>query len=80
MPLYSVTAGELGTDIESVEASVGKILELATRWKAVLLLDEADVFLEERSSHEIERKKLVSGKYFCRRRPTSCPSWLSSFF
>jgi hypothetical protein len=27
-----------------------------------LLLDEADVFLEQRSNHEVERNKLVSSK------------------
>ena len=33
---------------------------MCTRWNAILLLDEADVFLEERSLHELERNKLVS--------------------
>jgi hypothetical protein len=61
-PLYSVTAGELGSDIESLEATLMKVLELAARWNAVLLLDEADVFLEQRSNHEVERNKLVSSK------------------
>ncbi|RYP40755.1 hypothetical protein DL767_001473 [Monosporascus sp. MG133] len=59
-PLYSVTAGELGSGIGEIERALGRILELAERWKAVLLLDEADVFLEQRSNHEIERNKLVS--------------------
>ena len=31
----------------------------ASRWKAVLLLDEADVLLEQRSSHDIHRNALV---------------------
>ena len=33
---------------------------MCTKWNAILLLDEADVFLEERSLHELERNKLVS--------------------
>ncbi|GAW12968.1 hypothetical protein ANO14919_023430 [Xylariales sp. No.14919] len=59
-PLYSVTAGELGSDISEVESSLRKILDLAARWNAVLLLDEADVYLAERTTHDIERNKLVS--------------------
>ncbi|PMD19490.1 P-loop containing nucleoside triphosphate hydrolase protein [Hyaloscypha hepaticicola] len=59
-PLYMVTAGELGSKVDDVEQALGKVLELAARWNAVLLLDEADVFMEQRSNHEIERNKLVS--------------------
>ena len=33
---------------------------MVARWEAVLLLDEADVFLEARSTHDLERNKLVS--------------------
>ena len=57
-----VTAGELGSKVDDVEQALGKVLELAARWNAVLLLDEADVFMEQRSNHEIERNKLVSSK------------------
>ncbi len=69
IPLYSVTAGELGTQIYHVEESLGNVLELATRWNAVLLLDEADVFLAQRANNEIERNKLVSGKARTKRLP-----------
>ncbi|KAI0491038.1 P-loop containing nucleoside triphosphate hydrolase protein [Xylaria cf. heliscus] len=60
VPLYSVTAGELGSEIREVEKSLGKILDLAARWNAVLLLDEADVYLASRTTHDIERNRLVS--------------------
>lgn len=33
---------------------------MASTWKAVLLIDEADVFLERRSLHDMERNSLVS--------------------
>ncbi|KAF1916441.1 hypothetical protein BDU57DRAFT_587443 [Ampelomyces quisqualis] len=36
------------------------ILELCSRWNAILLLDDADVFLETRSLHDLQRNKLVS--------------------
>ena len=33
---------------------------MAHQWKALLLLDEADVFLEQRSTQDIQRNSLVS--------------------
>ncbi|KAK6522207.1 hypothetical protein TWF281_002773 [Arthrobotrys megalospora] len=59
-PLYTVSAGSLGTDAITVERNLERILQLCTVWKAVLLLDEADVYLEQRSLHDINRNALVS--------------------
>lgn len=60
VPLYMMSAGDLGLDPRHVESKLQGILDMCTRWNAILLLDEADVFLEERSLHELERNKLVS--------------------
>lgn len=60
VPLYCMAAGDLGLDPRTVESSLREILEMCTKWNAILLLDEADVFLEQRSLHELERNKLVS--------------------
>lgn len=59
-PLYSVSAGELGVDPKSVDENLTKVLELSHRWNAVLLLDEADVFLQRRDAHDVNRNALVS--------------------
>lgn len=59
-PLYMVSAGELGTDSRSLEGELNKILDIAHSWGAVLLLDEADVFLEKRTIQDIHRNALVS--------------------
>lgn len=59
-PLYAMSAGELGNDAGDVECSLQRVLELSTKWGAVLLIDECDVFLERRSTHDLERNKLVS--------------------
>lgn len=59
-PLYMVSAGELGTNSQSLETELTKILDIAHSWGAVLLLDEADVFLEKRTIHDIHRNALVS--------------------
>lgn len=55
-----MSAGDLGSDSRHVESKFQGILDMCTRWNAILLLDEADVFLEARSLHEIERNKLVT--------------------
>jgi hypothetical protein len=60
-PLYVVGCADLGITIESVEENLTKILRMSTEWNAILLLDEADVFLERRSTHDLERNGLVSG-------------------
>lgn len=59
-PLYIVGTSELSTKPSAMEERLKSILSLATAWDAVLLIDEADVLLEQRSLHEIERNSLVS--------------------
>ncbi|KAJ4390715.1 hypothetical protein N0V93_004313 [Gnomoniopsis smithogilvyi] len=60
VPLYIMAAGDLGLDARSVETKLEDVMAMCSRWGAILLLDEADIFLEERSLHELERNKLVS--------------------
>ncbi|KAF5678051.1 TOB3 (member of AAA-ATPase family) [Fusarium denticulatum] len=59
-PLYNMSAAELGDVAHEVEQKLDCALELSTRWGAVLLLDECDVFLECRTTSDIKRNKLVS--------------------
>jgi SpoVK/Ycf46/Vps4 family AAA+-type ATPase len=59
-PLYIASGGELGTTAETVDLSLRTLLELSFTWNAVVLIDEADVFLEERSYHDVQRNSLVS--------------------
>ncbi|KAI5475269.1 AAA family ATPase [Pseudohyphozyma bogoriensis] len=60
VPLYSLGAGELGVTADELEERLRDALDLASSWGAVLLIDEADVFLEERGLHEIMRNAMVS--------------------
>ncbi|KEY64860.1 hypothetical protein S7711_03857 [Stachybotrys chartarum IBT 7711] len=48
-PLYTVAAGQIGVDHVRVEKFLKSIFKIASRWRAILLLDEADVFLAERA-------------------------------
>jgi hypothetical protein len=59
-PLYSVSMADVGTSPRTVEFNLRRIFQLATHWKALLLFDEADVFLEARSLQDVRRNSLVS--------------------
>ncbi|EEU42608.1 uncharacterized protein NECHADRAFT_47710 [Fusarium vanettenii 77-13-4] len=59
-PLYRVGAGDLGLSAENVESSLKEAFRRCSHWNAVLLIDEADVFLEKRSSDRLAQNELVS--------------------
>ncbi|KAK7046702.1 AAA family ATPase [Favolaschia claudopus] len=59
-PLYVVSSGDLGTSASHLERELTRILDLAHTWRAVLLIDEADVFLEKRTLTDVHRNALVS--------------------
>ncbi|MCJ1360554.1 MAG: hypothetical protein MMC33_010562 [Icmadophila ericetorum] len=59
-PLYRVTCGDIGTKPEEVEKYLDSVLHLGKLWGCVVLLDEADVFLEERNLADLQRNALVS--------------------
>ncbi|KAI9690886.1 MAG: hypothetical protein M1822_008506 [Bathelium mastoideum] len=59
-PLYAMSAGELGDEAHVVESGLQKVLEISTKWDAILLIDECDIFLEQRTTSDIVRNKLVA--------------------
>ncbi|KIW08695.1 uncharacterized protein PV09_00642 [Verruconis gallopava] len=59
-PLYMVSMGELAMDSSRLESMLQQIMDIAHSWGAVLLLDEADVFLEKRQTQDVHRNALVS--------------------
>ncbi|KAG8169823.1 hypothetical protein KVR01_000568 [Diaporthe batatas] len=59
-PLLSLTCGDFGTDATIVEQRLSKWFRLAEVWGAVMLLDEADIFLERRQLTDLNRNSLVS--------------------
>jgi hypothetical protein len=54
-PLYRVTCGDVGTRAEDIEKYLESVLHLGKIWGCVVLLDEADVFLEQRSLEDPHR-------------------------
>ncbi|KAF7302528.1 AAA family [Mycena chlorophos] len=59
-PLYPISAGELGTNPTDVDKQLTLVLQIAQTWDAVLLLDEAEVFLQQRAKGDLARNALVS--------------------
>jgi len=55
-----VTCGDVGTKAEEVEKYLESVLHLGKLWDCVVLLDEAEVFLERRSLDDLQRNALVS--------------------
>lgn len=58
-PLYSLSTVALGITPDSVAKSLQKVFERTKRWNAVLLLDEADVFVTQRGA-DLTRDAIVA--------------------
>ncbi|GKU09061.1 unnamed protein product [Fusarium langsethiae] len=59
-PLFRVTCGDIGTKPEEVEKYLESALHLGKIRGCAVLLDEADVFLEQRTLTDLELNALVS--------------------
>ncbi|OIW32701.1 P-loop containing nucleoside triphosphate hydrolase protein [Coniochaeta ligniaria NRRL 30616] len=57
-PLFVLRASDIGTDPLDVENNLSKHFNRAKSWNAVLLIDEADVFLAQRSIKDLVRSSL----------------------
>ncbi len=62
-PLYVVGSGDLGIKPSDLDTALERIFDVATCWNAIVLIDEADVFLEQRSLHDMERNAMVAVLY-----------------
>ncbi|PYH96949.1 P-loop containing nucleoside triphosphate hydrolase protein [Aspergillus ellipticus CBS 707.79] len=59
-PLLSITAADLGHEPEMLEQRLLRFFRDANKWNAIVLLDEADVYLETRSVENLRRNSIVS--------------------
>jgi hypothetical protein len=50
-PLYRVHSGQLGLNVATMETALKEILTRAQRWGAVMLIDEADVYIKRRDDN-----------------------------
>lgn len=58
----TLTSSDVGTDPSSVEFNLTLHFKIAKSWGAVLVIDEADVFMERRTTNDLTRNSLVAGK------------------
>lgn len=58
-PLWSLSVAQLGTTPVELESMLVKIMDVAVQWRALLLLDEADVYLERRASSDLTRNAMT---------------------
>ncbi len=58
-PLYSIQAAQLGIESDHVESNLVRFLARGSRWNAIVLLDEADVYIRERD-RDMEHNAIVA--------------------
>lgn len=56
-PLLSITAADLGHEPDVLEYRLLRFFRDANRWNAIVLLDEADVYLERRSNLDLKKEQ-----------------------
>lgn len=61
-PLLSLTCGDIGISEQAVDKNLRKWFTIGEKWGALILVDEADVYLESRQPGDVKRNGLVSGK------------------
>ncbi|KAI1330016.1 P-loop containing nucleoside triphosphate hydrolase protein [Xylariaceae sp. FL0255] len=59
-PLLTLTCTDIGVDPVTIEGNLNKWFNLAHRWGVIMLIDEADIYLEERKSSDLRRNNLVA--------------------
>ena len=50
-PLYRIHSGQLGLNVAAMETALKDVLTRAQRWGAVMLIDEADVYIKRRDDN-----------------------------
>ncbi|KAI8717281.1 AAA domain-containing protein [Fusarium sp. LHS14.1] len=59
-PLYRLEAKDLGTQAASLGTNFKRVSELTTAWNAIILLDEAEVFMAPREPGHVSQNDLSS--------------------
>ncbi|PKY03059.1 P-loop containing nucleoside triphosphate hydrolase protein [Aspergillus campestris IBT 28561] len=59
-PLYTITPGELGVSSVDIERNLRRALDISTALRAILLLDEADIYMEQRVSGNIAHNATIA--------------------
>ncbi|KAL3427787.1 AAA family protein [Phlyctema vagabunda] len=60
VPLRVFSLGDLGNGTSEIASKLYSFFEASRRWNAIVLINDADAILEERSRSEMERNKAVA--------------------
>jgi hypothetical protein len=55
-----LTVADIGTDAPKIEEKLEIFFKVAKQWGALVLIDEADVYLEEREVQDLTRNSIVA--------------------
>lgn len=86
--MYIVGAGDLGITASDLDKNLTQIFRIVSSWGAIVLIDEADVFMEQRSVHDLQRNAIVAvflrhleyvARVFLLRNPVSKYYYLDTF-
>ena len=61
-PLLSITGADLGDTPTAVEVNLLKMFKNANEWDAIVLLDEADIYMQRRTIDDLARNSVVTGR------------------
>ncbi len=59
-PLYIVDSSILGTDLQQFEGGLKETIDRAKRWKAVVLWDEAEIYLKQRGEDTDQNQRVAA--------------------
>ncbi|GME40379.1 hypothetical protein BDV95DRAFT_572261 [Neofusicoccum parvum] len=59
-PLLTLTCADIGTDPSLIEATLMRWFKRARSWNAIMLIDEADIYMEHRKVQDLVRNNLVA--------------------
>jgi hypothetical protein len=61
--IYKIASGQMKADPVTIKSVLEDAFLMTGAWKGIILLDEADIFLESRSVNDLDRNQLVSGHF-----------------
>ena len=67
----SLTISDIGTDPVRAEQNLNYYFERAKLWDAIILIDEADIYMERREVQDLTRNSLVSSTFSLLKASTS---------
>jgi SpoVK/Ycf46/Vps4 family AAA+-type ATPase len=60
-PLLPLSPGRIGVTALEIQAGLTEVFQLANQWGCIVLMDDADVYVEQRSLSDMQRNSVVTG-------------------